>query len=83
MSYGPGNTVFKPQSKNKLLPKRARNSLTLNAGYFGEGKEGKGYKKILMEEEKEGLGKQMRMKMKRIMTQGQKRKKNNNNNMEK
>jgi len=34
---------------------------------------GKGYKRILMEEEEEeGLGKQMNMTMKRIMTQDQK-----------
>jgi hypothetical protein len=36
--------IFKPQSKNKFLPKRARNSLTVNAGYSGEGKEGRGTK---------------------------------------
>jgi hypothetical protein len=42
--------------------------LILNAGYSGEGKEEKGYKRIPMEEE-EGLGKQMRMTTKRIMTQ--------------
>jgi len=37
-----------------------------------EEKEGKGYKRILMEaeEESEGLGKQMRAMTKRIMTQG-------------
>jgi hypothetical protein len=34
----------------------------------GEG--GERYKRILMEEEEEGLGKQTRMMMKRIMTQG-------------
>jgi hypothetical protein len=50
--------IFRPQSKNKLLPKRARNSLTLNAGYSEKGKKRKGYKRILMEEEEEekGLG---------------------------